>query len=59
MAIKETDNTTKYTNLAIEDPKGTQEIIQFLSGITDDRLEFSASEYDAVVGFFEGKHYHS
>ena len=49
MAIKETDNTTKYTNLAIEDPKGTQEIIQFLSGITDDRLEFSASEYDAVV----------
>ena len=57
MAIKETDNTTKYTNLAIEDPKGTQEIIQFLSGITDDRLEFSASEYDAVVGFFEGKDY--
>ena len=57
MAIKETDNTTKYTNLAIEDPKGTQEIIQLLSGITDDRLEFSASEYDAVVGFFEGKDY--
>ena len=57
MAIKETDNTTKYTNLAIEDPKGTQEIIQFLSGITNDRLEFSAAEYDAVVGFFEGKEY--
>lgn len=57
MAIKETDNTTRYTNLAIEDPKGTQEIIQFLSGITDDRLEFNASEYDAVVGFFEGKDY--
>ena len=44
MAIKETDNTTKYTNLAIEDPKGTQEIIQFLSGITDDRLEFSEAK---------------
>jgi|TARA_Y100000114_G_C11748830_1_gene323104 hypothetical protein len=57
MAIKETDNTTRYTNLAIEDPKGAQEIIQFLSGITDDRLEFNASEYDAVVGFFEGKDY--
>ena len=57
MAIKETDNTTRYTNLAIEDPIGTQEIIQFLSGITDDRLEFNASEYDAVVGFFEGKDY--
>ena len=57
MAIKETDNTTRYTNLVIEDPKGTQEIIQFLSGITDDRLEFNASEYDAVVGFFEGKDY--
>jgi len=57
MAIKETDNTTKYTNLAIESPTGATEIIQFLSGIGDEKLEFNASEYDAVIGFFQGKDY--
>ena len=57
MAIKETDNTTKYTNLAIESPTGATEIIQFLSGIGDEKLEFNASEYDAVIGFFQGRGY--
>ena len=57
MAIKQTNNTTTYTNLEIKDAQGAKETVQFLAGLTEDRLEFNASEYDAVVGFFEGKDY--
>ena len=57
MAIKETNNTPTYTNLDIKDAQGAKETVQFLAGLTEDRLEFNASEYDAVVGFFEGKDY--
>jgi len=57
MAIGATDNTTKYTNLEIKSPQNSKDIVQYLAGITDQTLEFNASEYDAVVGFFEGKDY--
>ena len=57
MAIKETDNTTKYNNLAIKTSQGADKIVEFLSGLTKGKIEFNASEYDAVVGFFEGKEF--
>jgi len=57
MATGATDNTTKFTNLEIKKPQGSEEVVQFLAGLTQDRIEFNASEYDAVVGFFEGKDY--
>ena len=57
MATGPTDNTTKFTNLEIKKPQGSEEVVQFLAGLTEDRIEFNASEYDAVVGFFEGKDY--
>ena len=45
------------SNLAVSPATDTKSIVEFLEGLNDVRVEFSASEYDAVVGFFEGRDY--
>lgn len=48
---------TLYSNLQIQPSKGANQVIEFLTGISEKRLELNASEYDAVVGFFTNKDY--
>ena len=45
------------SNLGVNPAIDSRAIVEFLEGITDERLEFNASEYDAVIGFFTGKGY--
>ena len=40
------------SNLAVSPSTDTKSIVEFLEGLNDVRGEFSASEYDEVVGFF-------
>ena len=51
------EGKTLFSNLAVGKTSDSKSIVQFLEGLTDERVEFSASEYDAVVGFFENKEY--
>ncbi len=51
------EGKTLFSNLAVGKTSDSKAIVQFLEGLTDERVEFSASEYDAVVGFFENKEY--
>ena len=51
------EGKTLFSNLAVGKTTDSKAIVQFLEGLTEERVEFSASEYDAVVGFFEGKEY--
>jgi len=51
------EGKTLFSNLAVGKTTDSKAIVQFLEGLSEERVEFSASEYDAVVGFFEGKEY--
>ena len=51
------EGKTLFSNLAVGKTTDSKAIVQFLEGLSKERVEFSASEYDAVVGFFEGKEY--
>ena len=59
MAYTGSTSTTSpvLSNLAVNKSTGSKAIVQFLEGLTEERVEFNASEYDAVIGFFEGRDY--
>lgn len=51
-------NTKKpLSNLGVSKTQGTQSIIEFLSGIEENRTELDGSEYDACVAFFTSRQY--
>lgn len=52
--ISNDDKNPKYNNLGVKS-KDNQSIIDYLAGFNGDTVSFSASEYDAVKGFFENK----
>ena len=58
MSVYKTNTTsdTKSTNLGVQS-KDPQSLIDYFSGINGQTFSFNAGEYDAVVGFFEGKDY--
>ena len=55
MAIyKDNVETNKPTNLGVQ-AKDPQSLVDYFAGVNGLTQTFNASEYDAVVGFFEGK----
>lgn len=48
---------TPISNLGVSTPKGSDQIVEFLSGIETDRTELNGAEYDACVAFFSSRQY--
>jgi len=45
------------SNLGVSSASGSQSIVQFLSGIEQDRTELNGAQYDATVAFFTDRNY--
>jgi len=48
---------TPLSNIGVSPTKGNQSIIEFLSGIEEQRVELDGAEYDATVAFFTSRDY--
>ncbi len=48
---------TPLSNIGVTSAKGNQSIVEFLSGIEEQRVELDGAEYDATVGFFTSRDY--
>lgn len=48
---------TPVSNLGVGASNKTESIVQFLSGLEQDRTELNGGQYDAAVSFFENKGY--
>lgn len=51
------ESKTPTTNLGVSSASGSQSIVQFLSGIEQDRTELNGAQYDAAVAFFTERNY--
>ena len=58
MSVYKSNNveTDKPTNLGVQ-AKDPQSLVDYFSGINGLTQTFNASEYDAVVGFFQNKNF--
>ena len=45
------------SNLGVSSASGSQSIVQFLSGIEQDRTELNGAQYHATVAFFTDRNY--
>lgn len=48
---------TPLSNIGVSSAKGNQSIVEFLSGIEEQRVELNGAEYDATVAFFTSRDY--
>ena len=45
------------SNIGVSSAKGNQSVVEFLSGIEEERVELDGAEYDATVAFFTSRDY--
>jgi len=51
------ETKTPVSNLGVSAQSKTQSMVQFLSGLEQDRTEINGGQYDAAIAFFRNKGY--
>ena len=46
-----------WSNIGVSSAKGNQSVVEFLSGIEEQRVELDGAEYNATVAFFTSRDY--
>lgn len=51
------ETKTPVSNLGVQAQTKTESLVQFLSGLEQDRTELNGGQYDAAISFFKNKGY--